>query len=96
MTTAGGLYRMARDDVVEERWRLIRDHRPSFFNDIILARYATRAVFQEQLQTVREAGLWHPLNFLRFLFAYAGYLRVELKLSVYETLLSVKSRIGLL
>lgn len=63
---------------------------------LILARYATRTVFEEQLQTVREAGLWHPLNFLRFLFAYAGYLRVELKLSVYETLLLVKSRVGLL
>ncbi|BCR85115.1 ABC1 kinase family protein [Aspergillus chevalieri] len=65
---------------------------------LILARYATRTVYEEQLENIRESagGLLRPLNFLRFLVAWVGFLRVELKLSVYETLLSVKSRFGLL
>lgn len=65
---------------------------------LILARYATRTVYEEQLENIRESagGLLRPLNFLRLLLAWIGFLRVELKLSVYETLLSVKSRFGLL
>lgn len=65
---------------------------------LILARYATRTVYEEQLENIRESagGLLRPLNFLRFLVAWMGFLRVELKLSVYETVLSVKSRVGLL
>lgn len=65
---------------------------------LILARYATRTVYEEQLENIRESagGLLRPLNFLRFLIAWMGFLRVELKLSVYETVLSVKSRVGML
>lgn len=64
---------------------------------LILARYATRTVFEEQMESIQETGgALRPFNFLRFLRAWAGFLRVELKLSVYETLLSLKSRFGLL
>ncbi|KAE8351429.1 ABC1-domain-containing protein [Aspergillus coremiiformis] len=64
---------------------------------LILARYATRTVFEEQMDIIHETGgLFRPFNFLRFLSAWAGFLRVELKLSVYERLLSLKSRLGLL
>ncbi|KAB8255060.1 ABC1 family-domain-containing protein [Aspergillus pseudonomiae] len=64
---------------------------------LILARYATRTVFEEQMDLIHETGgLLRPFNFLRFLAAWTGYLRVELKLSVYETLLTLKSRLGLL
>ncbi|KOC18320.1 ubiquinone biosynthesis protein [Aspergillus flavus AF70] len=64
---------------------------------LILARYATRTVFEEQMDLIHETGgLLRPFNFLRFLAAWTAYLRVELKLSVYETLLSLKSRFGLL
>ncbi|KAL5000689.1 ABC1 family-domain-containing protein [Aspergillus recurvatus] len=64
---------------------------------LILARYATRAVFEEQMDTINESGgLLRPSNFWRFLCAWTKFLRVELKLSVYETVLSLKSRIGLL
>ncbi|KAB8075560.1 ABC1-domain-containing protein [Aspergillus leporis] len=64
---------------------------------LILARYATRTVFEEQMDLIHETGgLLQPFNFLRFLTAWTGFLRVELKLSVYETLLSLKSRLGLL
>jgi aarF domain-containing kinase len=49
------------------------------------------------MENINETGgILHPLNFLRFLCAWTGYLRVELKLSVYETLLSLKSRLGLI
>ena len=63
---------------------------------LILARYATRTVYEEQVQNIRDMGgiFLHPLNFLRFLVAWAGFVRVELKLSVYETLLAIRSRVG--
>ncbi|KAE8371772.1 ABC1 family-domain-containing protein [Aspergillus bertholletiae] len=64
---------------------------------LILARYATRTVFEEQMDLIHETGgLLRPSNFFRFIAAWTGFLRVELKLSVYETLLSLKSRLGLL
>jgi aarF domain-containing kinase len=64
---------------------------------LILARYATRTVFEEQMDTINESGgLLRPSNFWRFLWAWAKFLRVKLKLSVYETVLSLKSRLGLL
>ncbi|CAI7564288.1 unnamed protein product [Penicillium glandicola] len=61
---------------------------------LILARYATRTVFEEQMELIKESG-GILRNFFRFLSAYASYLRVEVKLSVYETLLSLKTRFGI-
>lgn len=64
---------------------------------LILARYATRTVFEEKMDTINESGgIFRPFNFLRFLWAWTGFLRVEIKLSVYETLLMLKSRLGML
>ncbi|KAL4978099.1 ABC1 family-domain-containing protein [Aspergillus desertorum] len=64
---------------------------------LILARYATRTVFEEQMDIINESGgLLRPSNFWRFLCAWTKFLRVELKLSVYETVLSLKNRLGLL
>lgn len=49
------------------------------------------------MESIREKGsILRPFNFLRFLWAWTGYLRVEVKLSVYETLLTLKSRLGIL
>ncbi|GAD95587.1 ubiquinone biosynthesis protein, putative [Paecilomyces variotii No. 5] len=63
---------------------------------VILARYATRCVFDEQMEKIREYGsTWWPRNFFRFVYAWAGYLRVELKLSLYERYLMLKSRLGI-
>jgi aarF domain-containing kinase len=60
---------------------------------LILARYATRAVFEEQMEIIREHGsLLRPSNLFRFLGALTQYLRVEVKLQAYETWLSLKSR----
>lgn len=61
---------------------------------LILARYATRTVFEEQMESIQESGGVFR-NFCRYLCAWVGYLRVDIKLSVYETLLSFKTRFGL-
>lgn len=64
---------------------------------LILARYATRAVFEERIESIRESGgmLFRPANLWRFLKAWVTYMRVELKLSVYERVLALKSRFGM-
>lgn len=63
---------------------------------LILAHYATRCVFNEQMELIKESGgLFRLSNFVKFLAAWAGYLRVEVKLSVYEAIHSFKSRVGL-
>jgi aarF domain-containing kinase len=46
------------------------------------------------MESIRESGGIF-INFFRFLSAWAGFLRVEVKLSVYETVLSLKSRFGI-
>jgi len=46
------------------------------------------------MESIREEGGIF-VNFFRFLSAWAAFLRVEVKLSVYETVLSLKSRFGL-
>ncbi|KAJ5113457.1 ABC1 family protein MCP2 [Penicillium angulare] len=61
---------------------------------LILARYATRTVFEEQMENIKASGGIF-LNFFRYISAWAGFLRVEVKLSVYESVLSLKSRFGL-
>lgn len=45
------------------------------------------------MESINETGgILRLGNFFRFLSAWTGFLRVELKLSVYETLLSIKTR----
>ncbi|KAI5299433.1 Trafficking protein particle complex subunit 33 [Ascosphaera pollenicola] len=62
---------------------------------LILARYATITVFDEQMQQIREAGsLLQPRNLARFVQAWWRYLRVELKLELYEKYLSLRGRLG--
>ncbi|PGH16416.1 Atypical/ABC1/ABC1-B protein kinase [Helicocarpus griseus UAMH5409] len=63
---------------------------------LILAKYATCTVFEEQMETIRQHGsiLW-PRNFLRLLQAWASYLRVEIKLEVYESWLAIRGRLGM-
>lgn len=46
------------------------------------------------MELIKESGGVF-FNFFRFLCAYANFLRVEVKLSVYETLLSLKTRFGI-
>ncbi|KAK2739120.1 hypothetical protein FQN57_006686 [Myotisia sp. PD_48] len=63
---------------------------------LILARYATCTVFEEQMEIIASYGsIFWPRNFLRFVHAWASYLRVEIKLELYEKLLSLRNRFGL-
>jgi aarF domain-containing kinase len=64
---------------------------------MILARYCARTVFREQIEDIRErpGSLFWPGNALRFLAAWVGFLRVELKLEAFELWLSVKRIVGL-
>lgn len=58
---------------------------------MILARYCTRTVLEEQVEDIRKRGslLW-PMNTLRLLVAWIGFLRVEIKLEAFELWLGVK------
>lgn len=58
---------------------------------MILARYCSRTVFEEQVEDLRSRGslLW-PRNAFGLLAAWFGYLRVELKLEAFEAWLTVK------
>ncbi|KAL1953257.1 hypothetical protein VTO42DRAFT_3345 [Malbranchea cinnamomea] len=63
---------------------------------LILARYATCTVFNEQMERIRERGsIFWPRNFFCFLQAWASYLRVEIKLEIYERWLALRGRLGL-
>jgi aarF domain-containing kinase len=61
---------------------------------LILARYCSRTVFEEQVENLRARGslLW-PRNALGLIGAWLGYLRVELKLEAFEAWLSLKRMI---
>jgi aarF domain-containing kinase len=63
---------------------------------LILARYATRTVFEEQMEMISmNGGILKIANFLRFISAFTAYARIELKLMAYEKWLLVKSRLGI-
>lgn len=63
---------------------------------LILARYATRTVFEEQMEIIsNNGGILKVANFLRFISAFTAYARIELKLMAYEKWLLVKSRLGI-
>ncbi|KAK3722658.1 hypothetical protein LTR37_002228 [Vermiconidia calcicola] len=61
---------------------------------MILARYAARTVFQEQVEGIRGSFVW-PGNFVRYVGAVAAYARVVVRLGVYEYYLSARRRLGL-
>jgi aarF domain-containing kinase len=63
---------------------------------LILARYCSRTVFEEQVEDIRRRGslLW-PGNMIGLLGAWLGYFRVELKLEAFELFLSVKRAFGM-
>ncbi|KAF2184443.1 ABC1-domain-containing protein [Zopfia rhizophila CBS 207.26] len=61
---------------------------------LILARYASRTVYEEQLESLSGSLFWPP-NFIAFLRAWSTHVRVELKLNVYEIYLSVRAFLGM-
>lgn len=64
---------------------------------MILARYCSRTVYQEQLEIIRQSGnlLW-PNNLLSLLWAWSSYMRVGLKLTVYEKYLALRKNLGMM
>lgn len=64
-------------------------------NFMILARYCMRTVFSEQLEKIREHGSYFsPPNIVRLLAASFDFLRVEVKLTLFEFWLSAKRLVG--
>lgn len=62
---------------------------------LILARYCMRTVFLEQLEEIRARGsLYWPPNAVRVFAAWLGYVRVGIKLEVFELWISVKRALG--
>ncbi|KAL2118528.1 hypothetical protein VTJ04DRAFT_8188 [Mycothermus thermophilus] len=62
---------------------------------LILARYCMRTVFYEQLDEIRRCGslLWPP-NAVRALSAWIGYLRVGIKLELFELWIRIRRMFG--
>ncbi|KAK3171012.1 hypothetical protein OEA41_003096 [Lepraria neglecta] len=54
-------------------------------NFMILARYCSKTIFEEQMEIIAQTGskLW-PHNLFRLIAAWSSFMRVELKLSLYE------------
>lgn len=61
---------------------------------MILARYAAKAVYREQLEMIHGSILW-PRNFLKYGEALTAYARVSVKLRLYELYLSMRRHLGL-
>ncbi|KAI1273467.1 ABC1-domain-containing protein [Xylaria sp. FL0933] len=64
---------------------------------LILAHYCARTVLREQVDEIRQrpGSLLSPGNALRFVAAWVGYLRIELKLEFFELWLSIRRIAGL-
>ena len=60
---------------------------------MILARYAARTVYEEQIEQIRGSFLYPP-NFLQYVFALSAYAKIAIKLRVYELYLSARRRAG--
>lgn len=60
---------------------------------LILARYASRTVYEEQLEQLTGSIFW-PSNLIEFLRAWSSHARIELKLALYESWLSMRAFLG--
>jgi aarF domain-containing kinase len=58
---------------------------------MILARYCSKTVFDEEMEIIAQKGskLW-PHNLFRLIAAWSSFMRVELKLSLYEYYISLR------
>jgi aarF domain-containing kinase len=61
---------------------------------LILARYASRTVYEEQLELLTGSIFWPP-TFVAFLRAWTVHMKVELKLTAYERYLAVRALLGM-
>jgi aarF domain-containing kinase len=64
---------------------------------MIMARYCARAVYEEVLEGIeRQGGLLRPGGLMSWFRALWEYWRVGIKLRVFEGVLGVKRRVGIL
>jgi hypothetical protein len=61
---------------------------------LILARYASRTVYEEALDNL-SGSVFLPWNFFLWLGAWSRHMRVELKLGGYETYLRARAVLGM-
>jgi hypothetical protein len=61
---------------------------------LILARYASRTVYEESLDNLSGSILW-PSNFFSWLGAWTRFMRVELQLGGYESYLKMRALVGM-
>ncbi|KAI1178644.1 ABC1 family-domain-containing protein [Nemania sp. FL0916] len=63
---------------------------------LILAHYCARTVLREQVDEIRQSpgSLLSPGNAIRFIAAWMGYIRVELKLEFFELGLRIRRLVG--
>ena len=63
---------------------------------LILARYASRTVYEESLEQIQAHGsfLW-PRNFFAWLAAWSRHFKVEVQLGSFETWLKLRALAGL-
>lgn len=61
---------------------------------LILARYASRTVYEEQLENLK-GSLFNPKTLWRLFVAWSAFEKVQLKLTAYEYWLGVKRLLGL-
>jgi aarF domain-containing kinase len=62
---------------------------------LILARYASRTVYDEAKDALASSSLLWPPTFFSWLRAWLRHARVELQLGGYETYLWARARLGL-
>jgi hypothetical protein len=60
---------------------------------LILARYASRTVYEESIDNLRGSVLW-PSNFISWLGAWSRHFKVEMQLSSYESYLRLRAMLG--
>ena len=65
-------------------------------NFLILAHYCSKAVFREQIEIIGQKGsMLIPRNLMQLVGACFSFLRVELRLSMYENLISLRRFLNL-
>ncbi|KAF2018210.1 ABC1-domain-containing protein [Aaosphaeria arxii CBS 175.79] len=62
---------------------------------LILARYASRTVYEEQLENLKASGILGLRGFWQFLRAWGRHFRIEVKLGGFELWLRVRAALGM-
>ena len=62
-------------------------------NFMILAHYCSKTVFKDRVDSIKRHGsLLYPPNMLQFVLAWASFIRMEAKITLYEWYTSIQKR----